>query len=251
MIEWKEREHEAEELAAFHDCPSILALKNCGLLKLFKTHYMHCQARLLEYLIGKWDPEIRAFLIGVHTLEIELEDLYFIMGLSKRGAPVVMSGHRNVEETTTDYISTHYVAGMSKTSGKIPIKAVVNMPLCTIIFTIARTFGSTGSHHAMKAQMTYAIECTEPRVFNWCEGLLTNLRDQLTRCRAGEQKQFGYGSILVSFFLEWVPHLHPQIELPVRPVSEPQIVLWASLAGRLSRPQRLHFEAGFFQWLCR
>jgi len=101
---------------------------------------------------------------------------------------MVMSGHPNVEETTPDYISTYCVVGMGKKSGKIPIKEVLNMPLHTIFFTIARAFGSTGSHHATKAQMTYVIKCTEPRVFNWCEGLLTNLRDQLTRCQTGEQK---------------------------------------------------------------
>jgi len=93
-----------------------------------------------------------------------------------------------VEKTTSDYISTYCVAGMSKSSGRILIKAVINMPLQTILFTIARDFSSTGSHSAMKTQMTYAIECTKPRVFNWCQGLLTNLCDHLTRCRAGEQK---------------------------------------------------------------
>jgi len=81
----------------------------------------------------------------------------------------VMSGQRNgMEETTNDYIHSHYVVGTMKTSGKIPIPAVTNMPLHTILFTIVRDFGSMGSHSATKAQMTYALQCTEPQVFNWC-----------------------------------------------------------------------------------
>lgn len=177
MIEWKDHEHEAKELVALHDHPLLLAFKNCRILKFFKTHNMSRQAKLQEYLVGKWEPEIRAFQIGVHTLETELEDLYFITGLSKRVAPVIMSGHRNMEETMSDYISSYCVFGTSKSSDKIPIKAVTNMHLRTILFTIARAFGSTGSHSVMKAQMTYALGCIEPRVFNWCQSLLTNLCD--------------------------------------------------------------------------
>ena len=66
------------------------------------------QVRLLEYLVGKWDPVIQAFRIGLHVLEIDLEDIYFITRLSKRGIPMSASGHRNVEETTIDYITTYY-----------------------------------------------------------------------------------------------------------------------------------------------
>jgi hypothetical protein len=67
--------------------------------------------------------------------------------------------------------------------------------------------------------MSYAVECMEPKIFNWCGGVLTNLKDQITRCKTEKQKQFGYGSLLVPFFLERVPLLHPQIHMPVHPVS--------------------------------
>lgn len=76
----------------------------------------------------------------MHTLDIELEDIYFNISLSKSEAIVVMSVHRNVEETTTNYITTYYVVGMGNKSKKIMIKDVVNMSLRTILFTIARAF---------------------------------------------------------------------------------------------------------------
>lgn len=125
------------------------------------------QSTLLDYMVQKWDPEIQAFQIGVHTLEIDIEDIYFIIGLSKRGAPMVMSGQRNdVEETMDDYIHEYCAPGIMKKSGRASIPTVMDMPLRTILFSVVRAFGSLGAHYSTKVQMTYALECVEPRVFN-------------------------------------------------------------------------------------
>jgi len=72
-------------MAALHAWPTLLDLRNYGLLNFFKTHNKRRQARLLEYLIGKWDPDIPTFWIRLTTLEIDLKDIYFLTGLSKRG----------------------------------------------------------------------------------------------------------------------------------------------------------------------
>lgn len=167
MIEWKEREHEAAEMEALHNPGTIQALRNYGLLKFFDTHDMRRYNALMDRLVHMWDPNLQVFQVGVHTLEIDIEDIYFITGLSKRGAPVVMSGQRSdVEETMDGYICRHYVPGMEKKSDKALIYVVTDMPLCTILYFFTRAFGILGAHSAMKAQMTYALECTELRVFN-------------------------------------------------------------------------------------
>jgi len=44
-------------------------------------------------------------------------------------------------------------------------------------------------------------------VFNWCEGVLVNLKEQINREKFGQLKKFWYGSIIVSFGLESVPLL--------------------------------------------
>jgi hypothetical protein len=49
---------------------------------------------LLEHLIAMWDVNEQIFRVGPHNLEIELEDIYFLTGLSKWGAPIVLSGSR-------------------------------------------------------------------------------------------------------------------------------------------------------------
>ena len=78
---------------------------------------------------------------------------------------------------------------------------MTDVPLKTIPFTVTRLAGSTSTHLASKSQVKISLRATDGMVFDWCSGLLANLKDQLTRCRLGRQKQFGYGSILACFFL--------------------------------------------------
>ena len=66
---------------------------------------------------------------------------------------------------------------------KIPIKAVRDLPLQTIMFTMQRVVGSQGAHQDYRAHMLYAIEAMAPTVFNWEEALLLVFKDQLTKCR--------------------------------------------------------------------
>jgi hypothetical protein len=55
---------------------------------------MRAQLRLLEYLVHMWDVKEQAFHLGVHTLTIDIEDIYFLTGLSRRGSRVTLTGSR-------------------------------------------------------------------------------------------------------------------------------------------------------------
>lgn len=83
IIEWKERENEAEDMVSLHDPNIVGALRNCGLLKKFKTQGMRKQVFLLEHLINMWDANDQLFHVGPHTLNVEIEDVYFLIGLYK------------------------------------------------------------------------------------------------------------------------------------------------------------------------
>ena len=48
-----------------------------------------------------------------------------------------------------------------------------------------------GPHFASKAQMVYGLEFLEPKVLNWCEGFLINLKDQVTKCKIEKKKKIG------------------------------------------------------------
>jgi hypothetical protein len=56
VIEWCEREHEEDNENAGNHPPTIVALRNYGLLKYFCILGMRAQVRLLEYLVRMWDP---------------------------------------------------------------------------------------------------------------------------------------------------------------------------------------------------
>ena len=51
-----------------------------------------------------WDSDQEHFVVGVHILPIEIEDIYFITGLPMRGIPVVLSGARGGEGSLDDII---------------------------------------------------------------------------------------------------------------------------------------------------
>ena len=69
-----------------------------------------------------WNPEQQHFEVGAHILIVEVEDIYFLTGLSRWGALVSPTGYRGGDITTQDLINRHCVP-VTRTSGKkIPIK---------------------------------------------------------------------------------------------------------------------------------
>lgn len=67
-------------------------LRDCGLLKYFRTSSMRAQLPLLTRIIEWWDPEEGSFHVGDQTLTIEWDDIYFLTGFSRRGHPVNLRG---------------------------------------------------------------------------------------------------------------------------------------------------------------
>ena len=144
---------------------------------------MQKQLHLLELIVSLWDVNDQAFRVGPYILKIEMEDIYFLTGLSKRGEELVFNSNWESEFSTEDYIKEFYREGTHKVSEKIPIKDVGSLPLCTILFTITKITSSTRPHLVLKSQMAIAVECLEPKVFNWSYVMLINLKYQLRRCK--------------------------------------------------------------------
>ena len=83
MVIWKERQHDLEDVATARDAGCLGALQDCGLLKFFQTPSMISHPHLLEYILQMWSLEQQYFEIGIHVLTIEVEDIYFLIGLSR------------------------------------------------------------------------------------------------------------------------------------------------------------------------
>jgi hypothetical protein len=206
MIKWKEREHEMDELVALRSPRTQAALRTCGLLKFIKLKKIKKEILLLEYMIGLWDVAEQGFQIGTQLLTIELEDVYILTGLLKRGVPISFSGQRALPEQVDMYLARHCFPGARLVGGRIPIKDIQELPLRSILFAITSVTGSTSAHLASISQVDYGVQCLEPTLFNWSAGFLRNVKEQVSRCRMG-QKQFAYGSFMVSFFLERIPQM--------------------------------------------
>ena len=82
MVIWKEREHELDDAQAVNNPNTILSLRECALLKLFRIPGMRTHVHLLEHLIRMWDPEQQHFQVGTHILTLDVEDIYFLTEIS-------------------------------------------------------------------------------------------------------------------------------------------------------------------------
>lgn len=69
----------------------------------------------------------------------------------------------------------------------------------------------------------------QPTMFNWCKGVLANLKGKITKEKKGWLKHFGYGAIVISFFLERIPILHPKISMDMAGPRDPRMLQWVSL----------------------
>jgi hypothetical protein len=167
--------------------------------------------------------------VGVHVLSLDIEDIYFLTGLSRCGAQVTLTGGRGGGLLMSEYIRLYCEPRVERHKGKVDIRGVHDMTLRTILFTITQMAESASPHMALQSYFQYAIEFTEPHLFNWCDGILHSMKSQLTKRKNGDLKQFGYGSILVSFFLERVPHFLLHVDWNIPTPRDPRMKRWCDL----------------------
>ena len=130
--------------------------------------------------------------------------------LSRRGAPLSLSGSARGGESVRDYICRFCRDGSQPSrDDKISIRDVTDRSLRTILFTFARLAGSVALHLANRSYMQHALECLEPKVFNWCDAVLPVIKEQITKVKNGRSMNFGYGSIMTAFALEKIPLMQP------------------------------------------
>ena len=188
-ISWREREHSAIDNEVMQDQLSLNILQNCGLLKFFKMPNMKSNVRLLEMLVNYWVPEEDCFIIDQMPIRIEVEDIYFITGLSRRGEPVDLHGKPLGGLTVEDYVHVYCVEGSKKVGTQISIKDLRDLHMKILLFTIGRVAGFASLHQASRTQMSIAMECLT-HLYDWCTTLLMNMKQQLTSIRKKKDKKF-------------------------------------------------------------
>jgi hypothetical protein len=147
VLEWREREHEEVDVAIERHVGAQLPLKICVIYKFWALKGMRAQVRLLQMLVNLWDPKTEAFNLNGKPLRIEVDDIYFLIGLSHRGEVVNLKSWRdgggmNIE----DYIATHCVASIDKVGSQLPIGVIENLSLKIIALVLTWISGSASLH---------------------------------------------------------------------------------------------------------
>ena len=154
---------------------SLDILWNSGLLKFLKMPYMKSNVRFLPMLFDHWEPEEYCFIIDQMWLCIEVEDIYFITGLSHKGDPVELHRKPIGGLTIEDYVQVYCVEDAQKVGTQIPIIDLKDLYKNILLFTIGRVVGSASLHQASRTQMSIAVECLI-HPFHWCTKLLRNMK---------------------------------------------------------------------------
>ena len=110
--------------------------------------------------------------------------------------------------------------------------------------------GLVSLHQASWPLMFYVVECMRPTIYEWSTTLLSNMKHQLSECKVGRVRKFGFNSILSTLFFKHVLGLSPRVDVPLHGVRDPAQWHWADAmrklgGGRVSNP----YPADFFRWL--
>ena len=107
-----------------------------------------------------------------------------------------------------------------KVGSQVPTNAIQVLGLKAILLTLGRIAGLASLHQASRPLMFYAVECMAPTIYDWSTSLLSNMKHQLSECKAGRIHNFGFSSILSTFFFERVPGLSPRVDVPLHGVRD-------------------------------
>lgn len=83
-----------------------------------------------------WDSDSQHFVVRDQILEIEIDDIYFLIGLSHRGEIVSFVGQEGGGESVDSYVNDLCTLATHKQGGKLPIQHVSSITLWTVLFTM-------------------------------------------------------------------------------------------------------------------
>lgn len=251
-VYWREREHEDIDILVDEDPTTMAALRQCGLWKFFWSPFMRAQPRLLNALVDYWHPDAEAFMLEGQLLTPTTEDIYFLTGLSRRGELVNLRAFPPGPHNIAELIELHCEAGTEKVGSQVPINKITNLSLKVIVLLIGWITGSVALHQASRAHMRCAVQCLNAQIFDWSTTMLDCMKRQLTECREWNNKNFGFGTILCSFFFERVPGLSSRETVRGHVASVPTVCRWEALLPRQGGGRTIEvFDDTFFDWWAR
>ena len=92
----------------------------------------------------------QVFHVGAHILSLDIDYIYFLMGLSHRGYRVTLIGSRGGNLPMSEYIHWYCDPEVERCRGKVSIRDVRDLPFRTILFTISQIAGSASPHMSLQ-----------------------------------------------------------------------------------------------------
>ena len=163
---WQERTHDDNDMEDFADVGCRNALRACGLIKFFLTPHLQSQPNLLELLIRAWNPNDGKFIIRGRDIEFDATDIYFLIGLSRRGERPILEGQRPGGNSLEMLMAQVCPRAHKTRSGKVAILIVEDIVLHAMLFMVTWAVGSQAQHEALKTHIRLALECLNPTMFN-------------------------------------------------------------------------------------
>ena len=125
VLEWREREHGYVEEVVRGDLMAQQTLRAWRIYKFWCLRSLRAKPRLLQMLVDYWDPDSESFHIDGMPLTTDVEDIYFIIGLSRRGEVVNLRSRRpGGGLTIDDYIAVYYYPETKKVGSQIPTNSI-------------------------------------------------------------------------------------------------------------------------------
>jgi hypothetical protein len=203
--------------------PGVRAtLAACGLLKFFECPLIWVQEYLLQFLIRMWSLDLHCFMVrGEQIAFTAVEDIYFLTGLPFRGTPLPAEPVLPADVSLVT-LGWRYCSRENYMSGSVvSIGAMDALAHRCIAAMIVRVYGSLATQRISGGQLSVMGRVLAGEHFAWGLTLHARMVGQLDRCRSTDTGDFAFGSILVAWFLERVPMLHPRILLGAPGAREP------------------------------
>ena len=107
-----------------------------------------------------WDPDSETFHIDDMSLNIEVEDIYFITSLSQQGEMVSLQSRGLGGGLTIDeYIAMYCFPETKKVGSQILKNSIQILGLKAILLALGMITGLASLHQASWPMMFYTIEC--------------------------------------------------------------------------------------------
>ena len=119
-------------------------------------------------LVDYWDLDTDAFQLGGIPLRLEVEDIYFITGLSLWGEVVNQRDHGvGGGITIEEHIAGYGIPDIENIGIQVLVNSIESLGLKVIILVLSNIAGLASLDQASRPIMFSVVECMRPTIYDW------------------------------------------------------------------------------------